>query len=74
MSLWERRAPASPEEAVGAVHDFVSRCRDYAMEEIARRGVSGKDAREWESYLRFTEHTLRELEDGTLDHWFRRTS
>jgi hypothetical protein len=52
------------------VHAFVSRCRAWAVAEIARRRVNGKPVQEWESYLRFTDHTLRELEEGTLDRWF----
>lgn len=53
-----------------ATHAFVTRCRAWAAEEIERRKVNGKPLHEWESYLRFTDHTLRELENGTLDAWF----
>lgn len=61
---------ASPEQKIAAVHDFVGRCRSYAVTEISRRRESGKATEEWEIYLRFTDVTLRELGDGTLDTWF----
>lgn len=62
--------PASPVAAWGAVYGFVSRCREWAVAEIARREAAGRPTAEWESYLRFTDHTLRELREGTLDPWF----
>jgi hypothetical protein len=37
---------------------------------ITRRREEGRAADDWELYLRFTDHTLEELENGTLDHWF----
>lgn len=72
-----RRLADAPPEAVSpagqwqAAHAFVSRCRQWAVEELERRAANGKPRHEWESYLRFTDHTLRELEAGTLDAWFR---
>lgn len=62
-------APAPP-AAWRAARDFVERCRRFAVAEITRREVDGRPTSEWVSYLRFTEHTLRELDDGTLDAWF----
>ncbi len=59
-----------PDQAWLAVRDFVTRCRAWAVAEIARRQANGKPTAEWESYLRFTDHTLAELDDGTLDAWF----
>jgi hypothetical protein len=75
VTLFERApadalSTATPEERIAAVHAFTTRCRAYAVAEIARRGAAGRVTDEWESYLRFTDHTLKELEDGTLDHWF----
>lgn len=67
------RAPLAPSSAAArwqASWDFVSRCREWAVAELARRRVDGRRTDEWESYLRFTDHTLRELQDGRLDHWF----
>jgi hypothetical protein len=70
--LWESppEVPADPAQALAAAHGFVSRCRSWALAEIERRKTNGKPLHEWESYLRFTDHTLRELEEGTLDPWF----
>ena len=62
--------PSSPEQAWTAAYEFVARCRQWAVEELARRAENGKPRAEWEAYLKFTDHTLRELEEGTLDHWF----
>jgi len=61
---------ATPEERLAAVHAFTTRCRAYAVAEIDRRRAAGRPTNDWESYLRFTDHTLAELENGTLDHWF----
>ncbi len=59
-----------PAQGIAAVHVFVTRCRAWAEMEIARRSAAGKPVHEWEAYVRFTDHTLRELENGTLDRWF----
>jgi hypothetical protein len=48
----------------------VARCREWAVAEIARREASGRPVEEWTSYVRFSEHTLHELDAGTLDEWF----
>ena len=63
-------AATTPEQRIAAAHAFTTRCRAYAVAEIARRRAEGRAADEWESYLRFSDHTLKELEDGSLDHWF----
>ena len=70
--LWARGAtpPDDPAQALAAAHAFVTRCREWATAEIDRRRASGKALHEWEADVRFTDHTLRELEDGTLDGWF----
>ncbi len=72
--LWQQGAalPEDPAQALAAAHDFVTRCRAWAIDEIARREADGKPTHAWQSYLQFTDHTLRELEDGTLDRWFQR--
>ena len=82
MPLWQpdHRPDVAPEDAVAIVHDFVRRCRDWATElELPKRRARVQDAPSeadvvgllrWISYLEMTEHTLRELEDGTLDRWF----
>ncbi len=61
---------ATPAQRIAAVHAFTTRCRAWAVDAIARRRAEGRPAEDWEAYLRFTDHTLRELENGTLDHWF----
>jgi hypothetical protein len=63
--------PDDPAQALAAAHAFVTRCRAWAVDELARRAENGKPREAWESYLAFTDHTLQELENGTLDHWFR---
>ncbi len=70
--LWAAhpRPPADPGEALAAAHAFVTRCRGWAVDELARRAANGKPREAWESYLAFTDHTLQELENGTLDAWF----
>lgn len=70
----------APEDALKIVHQFLTKCHGWASaREIPKRlkeleSSLDKDQaaklHEWIAYLRFTEHTIRELEDGTLDHWF----
>lgn len=72
----------APEQQVLTVHRFLMRCRAWAEEhelpkyDLAVREATRPDASEklkaWRTYVRFLDHTLEELEDGTLDHWFRR--
>jgi hypothetical protein len=62
--------PADPGERWAAVKDFVLRCRRWSEGELERRAADGRPTTEWDAYLKFTDHTLRELDDGTLDHWF----
>lgn len=62
--------PVDPVARYQSAHDFVRRCRQWAVDELERRARNGKPRHEWETYLRFTDHTLRELENGTLDGWF----
>ncbi len=64
----------TPEQRIAAVHSFTQRCRTWAVDTIARRAAEGRPAEDWELYLRFTDHTLQELEDGILDHWFAENS
>ena len=76
----EHTASAPPEDAIAVVHDFLGRCRVWAEEReipkrLARveRDLEPADVaslHQWVSWLRFVEHAISELEDGTLDHWF----
>lgn len=63
-------AEVPPVAQWAAARAFTARCRAYAEAELARRAAAGKDLTEWAVYLRFCDHTLRELDDGTLDGWF----
>ena len=65
---------ATPEQRIAAVYTFTKRCEKWALDEVFRRESAGRPTEEWEVYLRFTRHTLTELENGTLDHWFAENS
>ena len=62
------------------VRAFLVRCRDWAQQrEIPKRtrqlaetpnAEGAAKLHAWISYDHFLEHTLDELADGTLDHWF----
>lgn len=70
----------APEDAIAVVHEFLGFCRAWATErEIPRRlervesNLEPADVaalHQWVTWMRFTEHALEELENGTLDHWF----
>lgn len=72
--------PATPAQAAAAAHDFMQRCRRWALEvELPKhrarvaQSTDPADAaalHQWLTWLRFTEHALGELESGTLDRWF----
>jgi hypothetical protein len=75
----DRKHRIAPEEAVLVVHDFLTRCKRWAEREVPRRleqaaadgrPESAAKLHAWVSYVQFTDHTLNELEAGTLDHWF----
>jgi hypothetical protein len=77
----DRHHPAvPPEDAVLVVRDFLLRARAWATErEIPKRlarVADGSDHVEagklasWVAWRDFIDHTVRELEDGTLDAWF----
>ena len=82
MALFDaKRVPdVAPSDAVVMAHRFVMKCREWALEleipKIAQRFAadpSPDDAAKlhaWTSYVAFLDHTLRELEEGTLDGWF----
>lgn len=71
MPLFDQPTPPiAPAAALQATERFVQRCRAWAVAEIARRAEAGRPTGEWESYLRFTDHTLAELRSGKLDPWF----
>jgi hypothetical protein len=72
--------PVAPADALHVAHDFVQKCRRWAEEKELpkrRQAVEHSDdpalaakLQAWVSYAEFLDHTLRELESGTLDHWF----
>ena len=74
------QSTATPEEAIATVHHFLQKCLQWAedkeipetMEKLKQSPDKKLAARlhQWTIYREFTLHTLKELEDGTLDHWF----
>ena len=71
MSLFDVKVPpGEPAVQLHAAHTFTLRCRAWAAEELRRRNADSRPTTEWESYARFLDHTLRELEAGALDTWF----
>ena len=62
------------------VHSFMQKCLQWAEEKEIPKTLAKMDENpdqkltarlnQWTTYRDFTLHTLRELEDGTLDHWF----
>lgn len=84
MTLFDphRDVSVAPQDAVVIAHAFVEKCRQWALErEIPRRTqrlaaqhdpLEAEKLAAWRSYVTFLDHTLRELEDGTLDGWFER--
>ena len=82
MSLYDpaRKPQVDPADAVLVVHEFLERCRAWAVErEIPKRlqrvaqdadpAEAGK-LHEWVAYARFVEHAMKELREGALDDWF----
>jgi hypothetical protein len=79
----ENPPPINPRAAAHAVHNFLTRCRAWALEreipkyrELVEQTNDPAEAaklHEWITYLRFTEHAIAELERGELDHWFTRS-
>ena len=71
---------ATPEESIAIVHAFLQNCLKWAEDkEIPATLAKLQDdpdhklaarLEQWTTYREFTKHTLTELEDGTLDHWF----
>jgi len=52
---------------------FLRQCIEYAEKSIQRKQKRGDEKeviQAWETYLEFTAHALKEVEDGELDHWF----
>lgn len=82
MALYdpEREPAVEPADAAAVVHAFLVKARAWAIEreipkriERVREGHDMGEAAQlhaWVAWQRFVEHTLREIEDGTLDHWF----
>lgn len=82
MPLFDASTPidAAPAEQLAIAHAFLQRCQDWALDkelprlrEALQSSNDPADAaklHQWLTWLAFTSHALRELEDGTLDHWF----
>lgn len=82
MALYDehRGGKVAPEDAVVTVHRFVAKCREWALKlEIPKRSqrlaaqpdrLEAEKLAAWLRYVEFLDHTLTELEAGTLDHWF----
>lgn len=76
-----REPQVDPRDAVRVVHAFLERCAAWAedreLPERLRRMTAdptpehAAKLHQWASWLAFVRHAQRELEDGTLDHWFR---
>ena len=74
------KSTATPEESLATVHAFLLKCLKWAEqkeipETLAKLQQSpdhklASRLSQWTTYREFTLHTLKELEDGTLDHWF----
>ena len=75
-----RASNVAPQDAVVIAHRFVSKCREWALnQEIPKRSqrlAAQPDSEQaeklvaWLRYVEFLDHTLAELEDGRLDPWF----
>lgn len=82
MTLYDPTRPAQvePADAVLVVHRFLQQvhawCAEQEVPKRLTRVAQSQDPADaaslhaWITYQRFTEHALRELEDGTLDRWF----
>jgi len=72
--------PVPPEDAVHEVRRFLLHCRAWAIErELPKHRARVQHTDDpavaaklhgWLTYVRFLDHTLQELEAGTLDRWF----
>jgi flavin reductase (DIM6/NTAB) family NADH-FMN oxidoreductase RutF len=51
---------------------FLNQCNSYAQNSIQRKKERGEEneIRAWESYIKFNQHAIDEITDGTLDDWF----
>lgn len=75
-----RKVSVAPQDAVVIAHTFVKKCREWALDQeipkITQRFAADPTASDaaklhaWTSFVAFLDHTLAELEAGTLDHWF----
>ena len=70
----------TPTQRAAIAHDFLQRCRTWALErELPRRRSAAQTSddpadaaklHQWLTWLAFTEHALAEIESGKLDPWF----
>ncbi len=51
---------------------FLTQCNSYAEDSIQRKKERGEidEISPWESYIKFNQHAIEEIIDGTLDDWF----
>jgi len=57
------------------IKEFLQRCIEYADSSIARKQERGDDAAiiaEWIVYRDYTQHALKEIDRGVLNHWIDR--
>jgi len=76
----DQKTTCTPEEELAIVHRFLHKCLHWAeqkeipatLDKLQENSNETLAARlvQWTTYRDFTLHTIRELEDGTLDHWF----
>ena len=81
MALLDQRPeePTAAQAAI-AVHRFVENCIEWARKRELPKHTDAMqespnvqhamDALQWATFAEFMEHARRELEAGTLDHWF----
>lgn len=69
-----------PEVAKAIVREFLERCRGWGTDrEIPKQlerlrvdpnPIDAAKLHQWTTWVAFLDHARRELDDGTLDHWF----
>ncbi len=59
------------------IRGFLHLCAKYAEDSLTRkrsRGDLEAEISSWENYLKFTQHTISEINQGKLDHWMKHLS